>query len=275
MKKNMRIRKNLRRALGALALLLDLMTGCVAGVVNLDDDWDHSGQFEASATFSQTLALEDQLAISVTGGNGIVRIWGVPGAQEVKVDAVRRVRSDSRQDAEEHLAYLQVSTRAWPHEFEIKTVQPNQSSGRTYIVDYEIVVPAHLLTKVANGNGSVRIEDLDADVEVANGNGDVALTDVTGSSWVSVGNGEISAWTHLPDGGQIVHTIGNGTILLSVQPKVSAAFSAKVGNGTINLTGLDLQNVVSGPHHLQGVLGSGSGLIDLSSGNGQIRVQGG
>lgn len=112
------------------------------------------------------------------------------------------------------------------------------------------------------------------DVEVTNGDGDVALVGTTGSSWVSVGNGEIAAWTHLPDGGQLVHSIGNGTLFLSIQPQVSATFGAKVGNGTISVSGLQLQQVVSSPRQLQGKLGSGTGLIELTSGNGQIRVQG-
>ena len=270
--------KSIKRTLGVMAVVADLtllMTGCVTGVVDLDDDWDFSGNVEASATFTQTLELGDQLAIRVTGANGSVRIWGVPGAQEVIVDAVRRVRSNSRPDAEAHLVDLQVEVRARPQEFEIKTVQPSQSHGRTYIVDYEITVPAHLLSAVTQGNGSIRLEGVHADVEVANGNGQVSLVDVVGSSWVSVGNGEISSWTHLPDGGQIVHSIGNGTIFLSVQPQVSATFIAQVGNGTINLSGLDLQQLVSTPRSLHGVLGLGEGVIDLSSGNGQIQVEGG
>ncbi len=268
-------KKRIKRALGVMALLADLLTGCVVGVVDLGGNMSHSGNVEVSATFSRILDVDDQLAIRVTGANGTVRVWGVPGAQEVVVDAVRRVRSDSRRDAEDALADLQVSVQAWPHEFEVKTVQPNHSYGRSYIVDYEITVPAQLLATVTNGNGSIRLEGIQADVEVTNGNGDVALVEVTGSSWVSVGNGEISAWTHLPIGGQIVHSIGNGTIFLSVQPQVSATFGAEVGNGTISLTGLDLQQIISSPRHLKGVLGSGEGLIDLSSGNGQIQVQGG
>ena len=266
--------KNLKRTLGVAALLADLLTGCVTGVVDLDDDWNHSGQMEASATFSRTLDLGEQVAIRVTGANGTVRIWGVPGAREVVVDAVRRVRSDSRTDAEEHLADLQVLVQIWPQEFEVKTVQPNHSNGRTYVVDYEITVPAHLLPTVTQGNGSIRLEGIQADVQVTNGNGDVALVETTGSSWVSVGNGEIAAWTHLPDGGQLVHSIGNGTLFLSIQPQVSATFGAKVGNGTISVSGLQLQQVVSSPRQLQGKLGSGTGLIELTSGNGQIRVQG-
>jgi hypothetical protein len=269
------MKKNLKRALGVVALLLDLLNGCVIDVVNQGDDWEHSGNAEASAAFSRTLALGEQTVLRVVGANGSVKVWGVPGAQGVVVDAVRRVRSDSHQDAEAHLVDLQVLAQAWPHEIEVKTAQPQGSNGRSYIVDYEITVPAHLATKVANGNGSIRIENMNADVEVVNGNGEVTLEDLTGSSRVSVGNGTVSAWTHLPLGGQVVYAVGNGAIFLSVQPQVSAHFSAKVGNGTIHVTGLDLQNVLSSPRQLQGVLGSGRGLIDLSTGNGEIRVQGG
>ena len=270
--------KRIKRTLGVMAVLADLallLNGCVTSVVDLDDDWDHSGNVEVSATFSRTLELNDQTVIRVTGANGSIQIWGIPGAQEVVIDAIRRVRSDSRQDAEEHLADLQVAVQSWPQEFEIKTVQPSQSHGRTYVVDYEITVPTDLLSVVTQGNGSIRLDGVCAGVEVTNGNGQVSLVDVVGSSWVSVGNGEISSWTHLPDGGQIVHTVGNGTIFLSVQPQVSATFTAQVGNGTINVTGLDLQQLVATPRSLQGVLGSGTGVIDLSTGNGQIQVEGG
>jgi len=270
--------KRIKKTLGVMAVVVDLallMTGCVTGIVDLDDDSDHSGNVEVSASFSQTLPVADQSAIRVVGANGTVRMWGVPGAQEVVVDAIRRVRSNSRWDAEEHLADVQVATRVLPNEIEIKTLQPTHSDGRTYVVDYEITMPAHLFPKVLNGNGSIRLEDIHANVNVTNGNGTVELVRVSGSSWVSVGNGEIAAWIDLPLGGQIVHAIGNGTLFLSVQPQVSASFAAKVGNGTISVTGLQLQQVVSTPRSLQGILGSGNGLIDLSSGNGQITVQGG
>ncbi|NNM07458.1 MAG: hypothetical protein HKO65_20375 [Gemmatimonadetes bacterium] len=270
--------RGLRGKLGLVAIVADIslmLNGCVTGVVDLDDDFDHSGKVEVSAHFTRTLDLDDQASIRVTGANGSIRIWGIPGAQEIVVDAERTVRSDTRRDAEAHLPDVQVLAEARQYEFEIKTVQPTHTHGRTYVVDYEITVPAHLLTSIANGNGSIRVEGVGADVNVTNGNGDVALVDVEGSSWISVGNGEISAWTFLPPGGQIVHSIGNGTLFLEVQPEVSASFGAKVGNGIINVSGLDLSQTVATPRQIQGILGSGNGLIDLSAGNGQIRVQGG
>jgi hypothetical protein len=270
--------KRLKKILGVTAVVVDItlsLTGCVSGVVELENDWNHSGNVEVSVAFSRTLPLTTQTAVRITGANGAVRVWGDPGAEAVIVDAVRTVRSDTRADAAAHLPHLKVVAEAKPIEFEIRTIQPSNTHGRTYVVDYDVTVPAHLLTSITNGNGSIQVEGIVADVDVINGNGEVDLVGIEGSHWVSLGNGEVSARAHLPVGGQIVHAVGNGTISLTVQPQVSASFGAKVGNGTISVTGLNLQEVVSGPRQLQGVLGSGEGLIDLSAGNGQIRVKGG
>ncbi len=270
--------RGLKRKLGLLAAVADIslmMTGCVSGVIDLDDDFKHSGKVEVSAVFTRTFDLDDQTAIRIIGANGAIRVWGVPGATRIVIDAVRTVRSDTRSDAEAHLKDVQVLAEANQNEFRVKTIQPDYSYGRSYIVDYEITVPADMLPTITNGNGSIRLEGFHADVDVSNGNGEVSLVDVEGSSWVSVGNGEISAGVFLPAGGQIVHSIGNGTISLEVQPEVSASFGAKVGNGTISVTGLNLSQTVASPRQLHGVLGSGDGLIDLAAGNGQIRVRGG
>lgn len=269
-----------KRILGVAAVVADLIlstSGCTIDVVGveLDGDGHHSGDVEVSAAFFYSLAFDGQLGVRVTGANGTIRIHGVPGYQGVVVSGVRRVRSDSRGDAQAHLADLQVSAQAGPVDFEIKTHQPSQTQGRTYIVDYEIAVPSHLTPTVSHGNGTIRLDGIHADLRVTSGNGDVDLVDVSGSSWVSLGNGEIAAWTHLPLGGQIVHSVGNGSIFLSVQPQVSASFGAKVGNGTISIVGLDMQQVVSTQRQLSGLLGSGQGSIELSAGNGVIKVQGG
>jgi hypothetical protein len=270
--------KRFRRTLGVMAVVADialLSTGCISGVVDLDDDWDHSGEAEVAAAFFQILPLSSQTAVRVVGANGAVRVWGDPEAQEVTIEGVRRVRSDTRADAAAHLPKLKVVTETKASEVEIRTIQPKNTQGRSYVVDYDITIPVDLLTIVTNGNGCVRIDGIVSNVDVTNGNGEVQLVNVEGSHWVSLGNGELSAWAYLPPGGKIVHSVGNGTIFLSVQSEVSASFGARVGNGTISVTGLDLQQAIAGKRQLQGILGSGEGLIDLSAGNGQIKVQGG
>jgi hypothetical protein len=127
---------------------------------------------------------------------------------------------------------------------------------------------------MANGNGGVRVDGIEADVEVANGNGDVTLSQITGSTWVALGNGELSSEVQLPPSGTMDYAVGNGTIYLSVQKDASATFDAEVGNGTISVLGLDLREVVSTPRHIHGLLGSGQGVIGLAVGNGTIEAHG-
>ena len=270
--------KMLKRFFGPAALAVDLtlmLTGCVGDVVvGLDGDVG-SYKVEVTATFSQQVPVTSQAGLRIVGVNGTIEIRGQAGFDRVNIEAVRRVRSHNRNDAEEHLPLLQVSVKANSDDVLVETVQPKHSNGRDYQVDYVVTVPEGFWASVINANGTILLEKLEANAWVQNANGTVALKDHTGSSWVSLGNGEIEADIHLPTGGKIVHTVGNGGVALTVQPEVSAAFGAQVGNGSISLHGLTLSNSVSGNNTLHGVLGAGSGVIDLSVGNGWIQARGG
>jgi hypothetical protein len=272
--------KKLRRLVGPLALALDsafLLTGCVADVVvGLDDDVDWGdNRVEVTATFFEEVPIGSQTGLRVAGVNGTVEVRGQAGFDHVRIEAVRRVRSKTRSDALGHLPYLQVEVSYSSTNFLVETVQPNSSGGREYQVDYRITVPRDLWVDVTNANGSVLLEDLNANVWVQNANGNICVKEVTGSSWITLGNGEIDARVFLPVAGQAVYSVGNGGLSLTVQPEVSATFGAQVGNGTISLSGLTLSESVAGTNSLQGVLGGGSGTIDLSVGNGWIHAKGG
>jgi hypothetical protein len=211
----------------------------------------------------------------MVGVNGTIEIQGRPGFDQVRVEAIRRVRSKTRHDAQAHLPHLQIAVSAGSDDILLETVQPKNSDGREYQVDYVVTVPQDFWADVVNANGSVNLKDLFANAWVQNANGDIFLKDLTGSSWVTLGNGKIEAQVHLPPAGRLVHSVGNGGVALTVQPEVSAIFGAQVGNGSISLTGLNLSQSVAGPHSLHGVLGDGSGAIELSVGNGWIQARGG
>jgi hypothetical protein len=269
--------KILKRFFGPLALALDLtlmLTGCVADVVvNLDDDWG-SNRFEVTAAFSHSVPVGSQVGLRVVAVNGSIEVRGQPGSDRVNIVAVRRVRSGTRYDAEEHLPLLQVSVKVNSNDVLVETVQPKNSNGRDYQVDYVVTVPEEFWADLISANGAILLEQLKANAWAQTANGTVSLRNHTGSSWVSLGNGEIDATIHLPVDGQVVHAVGNGGVALTVQPEVSATFGAQVGNGSITLSGLTLSQSVSGNNSLHGVLGTGSGVIDLSVGNGWIQARG-
>ena len=84
----------------------------------------------------------------------------------------------------------------------------------------------------------------------------------------------VEARVTLPPSGFIDITIGNGNADLFIPVNTSATFSAVVGNGSIDLANLELQNLVTTNKTVMGVLGEGNGAITLRAGNGRINASG-
>jgi hypothetical protein len=270
--------RKLRRATLVLAVAADLIllqTGCVIDITNEGTVDVASNDFEASVEFETSVPVGGMESIQVIGGNGTIDVKGIPELEEISIRGVKRVRSESRLDAEKHLAYLDVPLEAGSRKLTVRTVHPSPTGGRSYLVDYEILVPRWFQVSVENGNGTVLVDEIAGDVDVKNGNGHVLFGKLTGSSWVDLGNGRVEAKVVLPRNGVLSYAVGNGGVGLTLDPSVSASFKAKVGNGFIALTGLSLSQAVSSPRSLQGILASGEGVIDLRVGNGSIEVTGG
>jgi hypothetical protein len=250
-----------------------LPSACLVGIIDLAEDEDVRG-VEISEPFLQVVEVGRQRAIRVEGINGTIHVEGSPDLDRVTIDAVRRVRSDSRHDAEEYLDYLHIFVWNDPEELLIQTVQPDPAGQRDFEVDYRIAVPEHLRVEIFNANGSVRVENVTTDVWVEDMNGDVFLRGVRGNAWVDLANGVVDTEIVIPEGGELVHVVGNGGARVRVQEEVSAELSARVGNGTIDIGGLELTNRASNGTSVTALLGQGQGLIDVAVGNGWIQVRG-
>jgi hypothetical protein len=249
-----------------------LNTACLAGILDLAEE---DGQrTELIEPFVRTVELGLQRSIRLEGINGSIHLHGSADFDRVGIDAIRRVRSDLLADAEGQLEYLQIFVWNDPDQILIQTVQPEASLNVEYEVDYHVTVPPHLNVEIFNANGSVRIEGLASDLWVETLNGDVFLRDVSGSTWVEVANGTVDSEVHFPEGGQLVHSVGNGGVRVKIQDSASAALSARVENGSIDLEGLELSRRLRDGGSVSGVLGLGQGLIDIAVANGWIEVEG-
>lgn len=238
------------------------------------DDNVSNTDFVASESFSFGVEVTNHTKLRLEGINGNVTITGLSGADSVIVTGEKRVGSESVQDAEDHLQDLQVSVSDLSSEVYVKTTQPDETHGRSYVVDYNITLPQNLHVEVSNVNGSVTIGSINNSVSVVNVNGQVTLNEIFGSVLVSLVNGQIQAEVTLPTDGTIVMTTVNGGIGLDIPQSTSADFSASVDNGIISIYDLILTNLVSTPNSLTGTLGDGQGVISLSTVNGNISVWG-
>jgi DUF4097 and DUF4098 domain-containing protein YvlB len=159
------------------------------------------------------------------------------------------------EDAQAHLASLQVRITESAEEILIETHQP-LNDGRNYEVDYEVTLPRGMEAYVKNINGQVTLEGMAAGAQVQ-------LT-----------SGKIVADLTLPDAGMVDLFTVNGEIDLKVQKDASAKFKATLSHGDITTSDLDLKDRVETPRSLTGRLGDGAGSIQLALVNGDIRAAG-
>jgi DUF4097 and DUF4098 domain-containing protein YvlB len=156
----------------------------------------------------------------------------------------------------------------------VKTTQPEQTLGRSYVVDYTITLPEDLEMLVSHVTGSVSIYSVNNGVSVSHVTGKVLLDEISSSALVNLVTGEIEAEVTLPDDGTISFNLVTGNVELNIPQNTSAEFSARVVTGTISVSDLVLQNQISTPDSVTGTLGSGGGTISLNVVTGSIGVRG-
>lgn len=259
--------------------LLSLMIGCFLFVGCGDNDSTgpghvHDTSFKAEEAFSFKVDVVDHTQLRLEAINGSITISGQTESDSVVIEGIKQVGSDSFEDAEAHLPLLHVIVQDLGDEVHVWTAQPQQSSGRDYVVDYEIFLPANFEADVINANGTIALNSIDNQIYVACGNGQIVLNEIQASVAVQLGNGTIEAGITLPLNGIINLSTGNGIIALTIPRNTSADFQAAVGNGGIDIFNLILYNQVITSNSVTGILGEGDGTIMLNAGNGNILVLG-
>jgi hypothetical protein len=254
--------------------IVPLITALAIAFAGCDDVFESGGDKVATDTFSSAVEVTTQASLRVEAENGGVTVIGAANADSVTVDAVLEVRAGTVEDAQAGLAELDVEIRTTEDAVIVKTLRPEDTDGRTFVVDYEIVVPKDLEVQITNANGGIVVESIENTVVIENANGSMDLQDIIGSFFAILGNGEVAAEVALPADGTIEIIIGNGNVDLFIPVSTSADFSATVGNGSISVVNLTLENMVTTDASVTGRLGSGDGTITLQLGNGTITATG-
>jgi len=142
------------------------------------------------------------------------------------------------------------------------------SNSSVEVQDNDGPVEAH------TSNGHIRIDGLRGGLEATTSNSSIhaSITRAGDSVRVQSSNGSIDLT--LPPGAQCpvrAHTSNSG-ITLHLPADLNANLSAQTSNGSISS---DFEMRMRGEiskHHLEGAIGSGGPLIDLSTSNGGIRI---
>ena len=141
-------------------------------------------------------------------------------------------------------------------------------------------------------NGAVELQDIDGAVEVHTSNGHIRAEGIRGALDATTSNNSIHAVLEKVDGAVRLQS-SNGGIDLSLPPNAQSAVRAHTSNNgiTLHLPGqvnarlsagtsnasistdfeMRLRGEI-GKHHIEGSIGNGGPLIDLTTSNGAIRI---
>jgi len=240
--------------------------GGSSNLINCGPDEVANQNFSAQALIAIDINVVNHNELLLNGKHGNVSVSGLPGATSITVTGMKRVLSESAQDAQAHLQDLTVTAQDLTTRALLETIQPQCELGRKYIVDYAITLPDFFLVQINNNGGDVTIDSIDNEVSINNIAGTVTLTDIVGSAAVNLISGNIVAEiTSLPLNGTIQMKILTGDINLEIPTTTSADFTARVFTGNITVTNLMLQSPVMTPNLVTGTLGTGQGEIDLET----------
>jgi len=254
-----------------LLCIFGLTLGFVLASCQTDNDGSVSStRYSASEEFSFQIEIANRTLLRVDAINGTVEVVGISNLDSVRIWGERTVKSESIEDAEQHLQDLAVHVDTADDEIVAWTEQPDETQGRDYEVTYYIRIPDSWKVFVAEANGTVSVSSILDSVSVGLSNGTVVVDSTHGDVDVSLANGTIDGRVFLPVLGTCVMGVANGQINLSIPESTSAEFSASVSNGEITVSNLFLQNMISTPNSVTGTLGNGEGQIDLSVANGSI-----
>ena len=170
----------------------------------------------------------------------------------------------------------------------IRTIPPLEHWGNSG-VRYSIRVPRRTeLTRVASSNGSIHVDSIDgaARLHTSNGpirgngvtgaldietsNGRVELTDVNGPVAARTSNGAIDlTFDAVRD---VRASTSNGGISLRLPAEPAASLRAHTSNGAIHSDFDVTAHGLISKRSLEGAIGAGGPLLDLSTSNGSIRL---
>ncbi len=248
--------------------LLSLATGCEIN----DFATEPTAEYRDSFLFTRSAGARSELFVNNI--NGSVTIIGIDTLSEVRISGTKIVKDQTVEEARRHIDDIEIDIVESASMLSVKTVQPSTSGGRTYQVNYEVLVPSSWMVTATDVNGTVEITNIHNTVTTATVNGTVNASEISGNVNANVTNGTISGKVYLPENGTCNFSLVNGNVTLLVPRTTSASVSATVTNGSVSVSNFPIAYSTNSPRVVTGTAGSGKGTIRLSSVNGLVQLVG-
>lgn len=281
-----------RKAIFAAFLLV--LTGCDF------EDFGSSAQFKED--FHYTFPLKPGGRVYLENFNGSVEVAGW-GEDSCDISGTKYAASESLLQA------LKIDVIPSSDAIRIRTARPSERRGNMG-AKYVLRVPKRTeLERIATSNGSIHVEDIEGEgrlrtsngsvrvlsfrgpLEARTSNGAVDIDGLEGAATVGTSNGRVQAdrvrgaFSATTSNGRIELTMAelkeneiraatsNASITVRLPASVGARIKASTSNSSVS-TDFDVRREgASSRTRLDGVIGNGGPLVELTTSNGGIRIQ--
>lgn len=226
---------------------------------------------ETTERFSRTVRVGRSGALDLSNVSGDITITG-GGGDEVRIEAVKRVRSRDESNVKALLDELRIEVTELSNRVEVRTIYPRSRRSYSGTVDYTVSVPA---------GGSVTARSVSGDVRVSNVNGEVRAESVSGDI-VTSRAGRLALVKSVSGDIEISEATAEGQVTVSAVSGSVTARGLKVRtldlgsvSGDLLLTDVAAERVmvktVSGNLEYAGPLAR-SGRYEMTSHSGDVRL---
>jgi hypothetical protein len=218
-------------------------------------DWKHN------ISISYELVVPSQTKLRSESGSGDQRADGISGPADMNSGSgslhVKNIGGEVR-------------ARTGSGDIELETIRGNAHASAGSGTIRAIGMGGGLIA--SSGSGDVKLEQTAAgDVEISTGSGDVEIKGVKGGARVTTGSGRITAQGD-PTGDWRLRS-GSGSVSVDFPPQAAFNLVARTSSGNIETAhDISVQGKIT-PRELQGKVGAGGPLVELSTSSGAIEIR--
>jgi DUF4097 and DUF4098 domain-containing protein YvlB len=281
---NRNLMKTNRLTSATLVLGALVMFACLVAADCDPSEWIGGGP-EFKESFHKALPLEASGRFSLKNTNGDIRVetWN---KAEVDISAEKIARGHK-----ENLEKVTIEVNGQAGAVAVDTVYPKFRNLRVS-VNYTVKVPEGVrLEWVKSTNGDVELVGRYGDVKASSTNGDIKVTGAAAAAELGTTNGSINAAdvtgpvdAHTTNGritlsvpqlkGDITAHTTNGSITARLGGEINARLKVHTTNGHIDTSlPVTIKDLNQSRRRLEGTIGSGGALIDLSTTNGSVTIE--
>jgi len=253
--------------------------GAIGGCISLGD----RQETEETHTFDVTGLSE----LTIRNGVGDVRV-AAEDRSDVRVRAIKRAGSEDQFDAISLIEQRSGGTLALSVDNEIDSVL----FGSPPSMEFDIVVPTDLrVAEIRTDTGDLEVERTSGALNVETDTGDAVVSDVDGGlrattdtgdltirnaasvSGVTTETGDVEIDVAALDGDARIET-ETGDVDAALAAALDARVVVRTETGDVTSSGLDLSELESGEHRLEGTLGEGTARFTIETETGDVTLSG-